>query len=79
MLRKLLLFVMTLFSASSYAADCSQYLGRGYCTDYIAYATRQRQAGNAQDWKGDHDLSKLVQGDVAIFDFGTYGHVAFVE
>lgn len=72
-------FALAIASALVYAADCSQYLGKGYCTDYIFAQTGQRQPGDAQDWNGDHDLSLLQKGDVAIFDLGTYGHVALVE
>jgi len=74
------LFPLVLLRAvSAFGTDCSQYLGRGYCTDYIQYATGQKQSGDAKDWTGDHDLTRLRDGDVAIFNSGTYGHVALVD
>ena len=72
-------FMLVSASVVAHATDCSQYLGRGYCTDYIFDQTGQRQSGDAKNWAGDHNLSLLKKGDVAIFDFGTYGHVALVE
>ena len=60
-------FALAIASALVYAADCSQYLGKGYCTDYIFAQTGQRQPGDAQDWKGDHDLSLLQKGGENIF------------
>lgn len=62
-----------------YGLDCSQYIGRGYCTDYIEFVTGKRQLGNGKDWKGNISSSEVLPHDVAIFDVGTFGHVARID
>ena len=79
-----ILFVMSsiLFSSiglSVYAQDCRQYYGKGYCTDYIKEKTGKQQSGDAKNWKGGGKKDDVKKGDVAIFDFGSWGHVAYVE
>jgi surface antigen len=65
--------------ASVYAQDCKQFYGKGYCTDYIKERTGKQQSGDAKDWKSNIKKDDVKKGDVAIFDFGKWGHVAYVE
>ncbi len=59
--------------------SCAQYCGSGYCTDYIFYRLGVKQQGNAKDWSGNISADQVRSGDVAIFDFGEWGHVAVIE
>lgn len=70
---------MVFTSYFAIGADCSKYLGRGYCTDYIQVITGSTQGGNAKDWVSNIEKQDVAVGDVAIFTLGAYGHVAFVE
>lgn len=72
-----------LFSDSyneAYCQDCSKYLGKGYCVDYIKQRVGRRPGGNAGTWKPNIEAKKVQSGDVAIFSSPSpYGHVAIVE
>lgn len=61
------------------ANPCSKYLGRGYCTDYIQQRLGRKPSGDAGTWPGNTSVASIRQGDVAIFNVGSYGHVAYVE
>lgn len=61
------------------ANSCSQYFGRGYCTDLIERKTGRRQRGNAGQWQGNIPTNQGQAGDVAIFNSPyPYGHVAYI-
>lgn len=61
------------------SSECRQYCGQGYCTDYIFSRLHVKQVGDAKQWKGNISANEVQSGDVAIFVFGKYGHVALVE
>jgi len=61
------------------AHPCAKYQGKGYCTDYIALKTGARERGNANGSQGKITKREVEAGDVAVFDFGRWGHVAYVE
>lgn len=72
--------LMLVFSELAFGSDCSQYIGRGYCTDYIRNITGSSQSGDARNWTSNISLSEVLPGDVAIFaNVGNFGHVAFVD
>jgi surface antigen len=74
------LVVSSLLPVKGLTADCSQWYGKGYCTDYVAKRTGKRQGGDAKNWSGNvKDKSTIRSGDVVIFDFGHWGHVAVVD
>lgn len=59
--------------------DCSKYFGKGYCIDHIKNKTGKKQSGDAKNWRGNINKTDVRKGDVAIFNFGSWGHVAYVE
>jgi hypothetical protein len=64
--------------------NCVQYCGNpngshGYCVDYIQYRLGVSQGGDARTWTGNISVDEVQANDVAIFDFGSYGHVAVVD
>lgn len=72
--------VMLFFSVLAFGSDCSQYMGKGYCTDYIKKRVGSSQSGDAKNWTGNLSSSEVLPGDVAIFtDVGSFGHVALVD
>lgn len=83
MLARAMLFVFLLTAFGSALAqtrpECTKYLGKGYGTDYIKQRVGQVLPGNAAKWKGNINLNQVQLGDVAIFNIGSAGHVAFVE
>ncbi len=66
-------------SGSCYDLYCGPSGSHGYCTDYILYRRGVKQSGDAKLWHGGGVNGGVKIGDVAIFDFGSYGHVAVVE
>lgn len=73
-------FLLPTFSDTAYCQDCSKYLGKGYCVDYIKQRVGKRPSGNAGTWKPNIDAKSVQPGDVAIFSSpAPYGHVAMVE
>jgi len=61
------------------AKDCKEYYGKGYCVDYIQQKAGKKQSGNAKDWTSNIKKEDVKAGDVAIFKFGNWGHVAYVD
>ena len=69
-------------TASNNSADpCSQYYGKGYCTDYITSRVGTKPSGHAKDWPANvTDKYSVRRGDAAIFrGVPSHGHVAYVE
>ena len=66
-------------SGRCYRLYCGPDGSHGYCTDYIKQRTGFKHSGDAKNWPGNISTSEIRVGDVAVFDFGAYGHVAVVE
>ncbi len=83
----LLIFVFCFLCDKTYATCtgrcyelyCGPNGSHGYCVDYIVQRRGFRQMGDAREWVGNISRDDVRMGDVAIFDFGSYGHVAIVE
>ena len=71
--------LVALIPKSAMSADCRAWFGKGYCTDYVKQKTGRSQRGDAKAWKGNTKRHEVKAGDVAIFDFGKWGHVAYIE
>ena len=58
--------------------NCSNYLGQGYCTDYIRTKLGNKTSrGDAQNFPTN--TKTPTANSVAVFKWRTYGHVAWVE
>lgn len=77
----LLIFLLTVFGSAlaQISPECTKYLGKGFSTDYIKQRIGQVLPGNPIKWTGNINLNQVQPGDVAIFNIGSAGHVAFVE
>ncbi len=85
--------IFTLLTVSHVHATCSGicytlYCGpsgsHGYCTDYVESRLGSKPAGDAKEWTAGNgfsavQLNNVQTDDIAVFDFGTYGHVAVVD
>jgi surface antigen len=72
--------LVLIFSEVAFGSDCSQYIGKGYCTDYIKKMTGNSQPGDAKNWVSNISPSEVLPCDTAIFtNVGNFGHVAFVD
>ncbi len=70
----------------SATADCSQYLGKGYCTDYIRTKVNIPWKGDAITWLERAKENKFETGripsksSIGVFSYAMpFGHVAYVE
>lgn len=72
-------YVNATCSGTCYDLYCGPNGNHGYCTDYIQHRLGVRQSGDGGNWEGNLDSNDVEVGDVAIFDFGSYGHVAIVD
>lgn len=86
----LMLVLAFLFLATASFATCDgncvQYCGNpngshGYCVDYVQYRLGVSQGRDAKLWQGTDGIgvNEVQVNDVAIFVFGTWGHVAVVD
>jgi len=66
-------------SGRCYDLYCGPSGSHGYCTDYVEHRLGARQGGDGGSWSGNINSDDVQSNDVAIFDFGTYGHVAVVD
>ena len=58
--------------------NCSNYLGKGYCTDYIRTKLGNKTpSGDAKNFPTN--TKTPTAKSVAVFNWNTYGHVAWVE
>lgn len=84
-LLRLAFWILLGISVSSVSSgNCDRWItgqdAGGYCTDYIAIATGgYRQSGDAGNWTGNVTSANIQPGDVAIFNSGSFGHVAYIE
>lgn len=86
---KLILFTVSILTACSTAnsfalnCDCGDWMDkRGYCVDYIkekipGFPIPQNTTEIAS--LKNKPVSEITEGDVAIFNFSNYWHVAYVE
>lgn len=76
----LVLMVLGISCVPVAAQDCSKYMGKGYCVDYIKERLGSRPRGNAGTWNGNINPRDVRPGDAAIFSSPRpWGHVAIVE
>ena len=80
----LMILVLTSVCTDSYAGcNCDDWMNRGgYCVDYVktripAFPIPKTDAEIAA--LKNKETAKVEEGDVAIFDLGSYWHVAYVE
>lgn len=69
----------TLLEFNKESQNCSKYLGRGYCTDWVYKRLGVRQRGNANQWQGNIPINKGRAGDVGVQLIGSFGHVFVIE
>jgi len=64
--------------SASARCNCTSYLGKGYCTDYIRTKLGNKTPkGNAKNFPTN--TKEPTPNSVAVFKWKTYGHVAWVE
>lgn len=80
----IMIFTLVAVGRNSFArCNCDDWMNRGgYCVDYVktkipSFPIPQTDAEISA--LKNKDTSKVVEGDVAIFDLGNYWHVAYVE
>lgn len=76
--------IITFMHTNSYAGcNCDDWMNRGgYCVDYVntkipTFPIPKTDAEIAA--LKNKEITKVLEGDVAIFDLGNYWHVAYVE
>jgi hypothetical protein len=80
----MIILVITTESENSFAGcNCDDWMNRGgYCVDYVKTKIPSfpipKSVAEITTLK-NREISKVEEGDVAIFDLGRYWHVAYVE
>jgi len=79
----LILFLTSVGTNSFAGCNCDDWMNRGgYCVDYVKAkipAFQIPKTDTEMTALNNREISKVEEGDVAIFDLGRYWHVAYVE